>query len=447
MATTKRSADSDTHGAAIKALVPGEFVTLENRLPAGGALQARKMANGAVKLYWRFTHNGKTAREEIGLWDSAAPPKTLKRTERGWAIAAALRECERLGMLHADNLGKGGLAAVREAEQQQHQAEKVERQEKAERTLAKLVETYVAYLKTKGRRSFYDAKNLIRLHLEEPFPKLAAKPAADLTVEDVLDVQRRLIAAGKGRTANKLRSYLRAAYQCAIDVRSDASIPEAFRSFKIVSNPVSSTKRLSAYDRADKNPLKLEQLRAYWQLLKATPGAKAAALRLHLLTGGQRIEQLVRLKTADTSETEIRIFDAKGRPGQAPRPHAVPLLAAACDALKTIKPAGEYAISTTGGERPISSTTLQGWARSIVGDAIPGFQLKRVRSGVETALAGAGVGRDVRGQLQSHGLTGVQAKHYDAHDYLPEKRAALEKLLQLLEQKPAEIVHLPHRAA
>jgi hypothetical protein len=30
--------------------------------------------------------------------------------------------------------------------------------------------------------------------------------------------------------------------------------------------------------------------------------------------------------------------------------------------------------------------------------------------------------------LQSHGLTGVQARHYDGHDYLPEKRMALETL-------------------
>jgi hypothetical protein len=37
-------------------------------------------------------------------------------------------------------------------------------------------------------------------------------------------------------------------------------------------------------------------------------------LRLHLLTGGQRIEQLVTLKTAKVAETEITLFDGKGRP-------------------------------------------------------------------------------------------------------------------------------------
>jgi hypothetical protein len=35
--------------------------------------------------------------------------------------------------------------------------------------------------------------------------------------------------------------------------------------------------------------------------------------------------------------------------------------------------------------------------------------------------------------LQSHGLTGVQYRHYDGHDYLPEKRRALELLFEAIE--------------
>ena len=54
-----------------------------------------------------------------------------------------------------------------------------------------------------------------------------------------------------------------------------------------------------------------------------------------------------------------------------------------------------------------------------------------MRSIVETALAAQGISRDVHGYLQSDGLTGVQAKHYDAHDYLPQKREALAALANL----------------
>lgn len=60
-------------------------------------------------------------------------------------------------------------------------------------------------------------------------------------------------------------------------------------------------------------------------------------------------------------------------------------------------------------------------------------QTGRIRSGVETLLASARISSDIRGRLQSHGISGVQSRHYDGHDYLAEKRQALETLLRLLD--------------
>jgi hypothetical protein len=42
------------------------------------------------------------------------------------------------------------------------------------------------------------------------------------------------------------------------------------------------------------------------------------------------------------------------------------------------------------------------------------------------------VDKQTRGQLQSHGIGGVQDTHYDAHSYLPEKRKALQVLYRHL---------------
>ena len=50
-------------------------------------------------------------------------------------------------------------------------------------------------------------------------------------------MMRKVIQSSKGRTANKLRSYVRAAYQVAKASRSKASIPVAFKSFHVKSNP------------------------------------------------------------------------------------------------------------------------------------------------------------------------------------------------------------------
>ena len=140
-----------------------------------------------------------------------------------------------------------------------------------------------------------------------------------------MDMLRRLVEQGKGRTSNKLRTYLRAAYQCAIDVRVSASIPVAFKAYGVQSNPVALTKRDRQFDSADKRPLTTDELRAYWRLIEKLPGLRGHCLRLHLLTGGQRIEQLVRLRWADVRADSITIHDAKGRPGQGPRAHTVPI--------------------------------------------------------------------------------------------------------------------------
>lgn len=53
------------------------------------------------------------------------------------------------------------------------------------------------------------------------------------------------------------------------------------------------------------------------------------------------------------------------------------------------------------------------------------FQLRDVRRTCETMLAELGVSRDVRAQLLSHGISGVQAQHYDRYAYMTEKSAAL----------------------
>ena len=49
-----------------------------------------------------------------------------------------------------------------------------------------------------------------------------------------------------------------------------------------------------------------------------------------------------------------------------------------------------------------------------------------IRRTAETLLAGMRVPRDVRAHLLSHGVSGVQAQHYDRHDYMAEMREALE---------------------
>ncbi len=53
------------------------------------------------------------------------------------------------------------------------------------------------------------------------------------------------------------------------------------------------------------------------------------------------------------------------------------------------------------------------------------FSMRHLRRTAETHMAALGISSDVRAQIQSDGLGGIQVRHYDRPDYMPEKRAAL----------------------
>jgi integrase len=433
--------DKNTPGEVIKGLVSGKFGNLGKVAPSG-SLEARKLTTG-TSLYWRVTIKGKTERFAIGLYDSSAAPKSLKPTAKGFSIQAAIRAAEDLAQKHHANIGSGGHRGLidAQAEATRHaveaEAEAVRMAEAvkldAERyTLKNMLAHYCEYLEALGRRSHKDARSIFKIHVTEAWPKIAATPANQITGEQVADMMRKVLTSGKGRTANKLRSYLRAAYQVALAARSKASIPLHFKDYRITSNPGADTVPDESQNNPDKNPLGGAELRNYWLTIKTMPGFVGAILRLHLLTGGQRIEQLVNLRTCNVTGDAITLFDGKGRPGKAARPHTVPLIPLAKAALLECKPQGLFALSTDGGKTHLAATTLSNWAVDAAVN-VPGFATKRIRSGVETLLASARISSEIRGRLQSHGITGVQARHYDGHDYMDEKRHCLQILFDLLE--------------
>lgn len=401
------------------------------------SLRVRVTANGAKSFVFEAKLNRKTVRKTIGdvrEWSIDGPEGSTN----------ARSESNRLRVI----LDTGSDPRLIERQAKEAEAAKVKaRLEAGKYTLKHLLDQYCDHLKALGRPAHDDARSVFKMHIYAPWPDISALPATEVNEEQIADMMRKALDAGKGRTANKLRTYVRAAYQIAKQAKTASTVPVAFKAFKVNHNPAADTTPNAAANRADKNPLPMEEMRIYWGAIKGMPGFKGALLRLHLLTGGQRIEQLVRLKTADIKDDAIVIFDGKGKPGHQPRPHLVPLLPSAAQALKECFPEGEYALSTDKGKKHVNAETLSGWASdAAVAASIVGFQAKRIRSGVETALAKAKVRPDYRGHLQSHGISGVQAKHYDGHDYAEEKLQCLKTLFKLLEAKPASNV-VPLRAA
>lgn len=396
-------------------------------------LQVRVTAAGSKSFVFERKVNNKGMRVTIGAVSA-------------WSIKEAQGEARRLAVTLDQGDDPRQLAKDAKAAKDAANAEKVRA---ANFTFAALMEAYAAELERKGKTSHAKVRAMMRLHLVEGAPRLANTPANKVTAEAVADLLRGLSEAGKERTAGKVRSYTRAAFEMARTAKLDKDVPVLFKAYEVRHNPSGEIKAIKG--KADKNPLMPIHLRQYWQAIENLQGVHGAVLRLHLLTGCQRIEQLRQLKKASITGASISLKDPKGRVGVDARVHVVPLIAPAHAALMellALNPEGEYPLSVDGGKTPITAKALAEWSKAAANgiewaaaDKPVGlFQAKRLRSGVETALASLRVSQSIRGHLLSHGVAGVQAKNYDGHDYLPEKREALETLYRSLTETSASVI-------
>jgi len=401
-----------------------------------GALMARRWKSGAVLFFWRATHKGELFRIEVGLYSETANKTWKVPAEDGrFSLSAARARASEIAVQHVNALPIGGYRNWIEESQRASQTTAAVEDSGSGRTLAALVELYWEQLGKLGLKSARETEKALRLHVLSN--SLSLQAANQVSDEDIVTILRPIYSSKKGRQANKIRSYLGAAYTMAIKARLDANLPAELKAFEVRTNPVTATPANAQYNRADKNPLNTAEIRTYWRLIEKLDGLRGHALRLHLLCGSPRIEQLVEARRADLIEGALVLWDGKGRPGSEKRRHVLPLVGLALRELDALEKAGDFLFSSDGGKTHLANTTLSGWAQEAVGDSIPGFQLKRVRSGVETLLSSQSVSPQDRGRLQSHGIGGVQQIHYDAYDGFWEKFDALVVLHDALTSETA----------
>lgn len=294
-------------------------------------------------------------------------------------------------------------------------------------TLAKLYEAYCAHLEAAGKKgSARSARSFFNTHAPAA---LTEKPAKDVTAEEVADMLRKITEKGKERTAGALRTYLLAAFNIGMRARLDPKLPIAFKQYGITANPIAPIPAIAS--RTSNRVLTNDELRAY--LLALDDRQTDKALALALFAGGQRMEQILRVSISDwTPETKtLRLLDPKGRRKEA-RIHLLPLAPRAAAIVESLVADADKAkvtqlfdldVQTPGKRLKLICDTKDketGKAR-----IQPAFNLRDIRRTVETRMAGLGISKDTRAQVLSHGLGGVQDKHYDRHAYETEKRNAL----------------------
>ena len=430
----------------IRALQPGK--ALSDGGPHGaGSLWFKCSRAGTISCVFRYSVNRKVMDWSLGLFDETG--KLGLSLVKARAKAGDLSRLIQAGIPdpRAHLAEQDRLKAEAEARAEAEAAAAVEFARRAEEdqrrfTLKALLDAYTDHLERIGKvQAARDARSLFRVNIFTPAPELATTPAKLVTKADLATRIRAIRETGKERAAGKTRSYLFAAYNLALRAEGDTQAPAALIPFQIEHNPVAGIKAIPV--KAGDRTLNLEELRAF--IGKLEDCIADDAIRLAVYAGGQRPQQVLRLKISDFDpQTDtLRLLDPKGRRAQ-PREHRLPLAPVAAGIVKAlvtrareVRPDdADPLLFTSRGDFVVSLTTLSKRVTEL-STAMGGasFNLRDLRRSVETELASMGVSVDIRAQLLSHGLGGVQARHYDRHSYAKEKGIALERWERHLDGK------------
>jgi integrase len=343
-------------------------------------------------------------------------------------------------------------AGIDPSEQQKQQLDAAQR--KRECSFAVVAEDFIQE-KLPSERKGKEVERAIRREFME---KWGRKPISEITETDVLFVIR-LIKARAPMQARNVLGFAKRFFQWAIDQRV----------YEIKLNPCVSLKpdKIIGEKKSRSRILSDDELRAFMRAAKRMGYPYGALYRLLLLTG---------LRLNEVADASWREFDfdngiwiipaerMKGRNHQA-REHVVPITAeikAVLDGLPRFK-SGRFLFSNDFGVNPVWMTTkakdrldaqmlrtLRALARA-AGHDPAGVELKPfvnhdLRRTLRTGLSALRIDRDVREAVLAHTLGGIEGV-YDRHDYLAEKKHALERWAERLRNieaptRPSNIVPL-----
>lgn len=447
-----------------------------------GRLRLRAFPHGGIAYYYRYnlkgySESGKSDQRQLRLDADNLTAARAKADEYAALYRAGITDLHGhlAGVALVEDLKAKAEAAKLQREKTEREIAELERARQG--TLAQLLEGYVTDLDRRGKVSAKDVRGAFRIDVLGAFPVLAATPAKEITPYDIRDVighcltrpvaskgrGARLTQAsasnGKKRQADKLRSYLRAAFTFGLHHDLSAQRHTESVQFGLTVNPVQDVPTIEGANRAETWALTKDELKAVLLAVEGLPERRRSIAKAMLYLAGQRVEMLCRVTWADLYDDGehgpvMQLLDLKGGKGTPARIHLLPMtehLHSILQPLLALQGTEAPGPFTLRGKMAITSVTAQK-IFSELGDQLAAegksrrFTWRNMRATVETHLAALGVNEERRAWLLSHGRSGVQAKHYDRYSYLPEKRADLDKWARYLDQlvtgEAAKVVQL-----
>lgn len=417
-----------------------------------GTLLLERKASGVIHGYYRERTADSDKRLPLGVLTKK--PKASTEHSLDEMRADALR-------ISIEVVSAGGLAkllelqvewaATAEAEKialaESAEAARKERQRIAEieasrGTLGDLFRDYIEDRRGKATPGVVkELERVFKTNMDDPHPTMMHMKARDIRADHILVILNPIWERGSKVQADRMRSFLVAAFNHGLTVESVVGRSNA-KVYSLEINPAAMVK-VEKVSVPVERALSDAELKQFWETVEGTEGigpVMALLFKFVIATGGQRIKNIIETTWADydLEVGTVLLIHRKGRGGQTmSRPHLVPLTERAITLMRRVHEinGGHQWPWTTHGKQPfvISSPThaMADWIdseRSVIsGTQIPAFSPRDLRRTCTQLMQKHGVEDRLSDLLQAHGQTGVVSKHYrnNPEAALPEKRRAI----------------------
>lgn len=398
----------------------------------GGTILFKKPCD-SIEAYYLYYYQGKEVTKKIG---------NLKNGKKSGLTLSSIRdkaiEYSQLKKQYPDL--KGYL--------QRQELETLQEEETKARTgsFKDLLDNYTGSLANEETKK--TVRNLFKKDVFDAFPELKDKKASDISVDHIVQILKKVFDRGVTTNGNRLRSYLSSAFNQAVLAANDPLKQD--KKFGVKINPVTNIPRQPQFERVGERVLTHEEVKHLWNHIHDVDDISentAYLIQFLIAIAGQRPQQVVRSgwNKYDYRLKTILISDTKGRGGS--RDYLTPLTQRALDILEKLKTGDFNYPFTATGDIPVRVETIHKWIERYCKQFdVEKFTPRNLRTTCKNLMIDAGVNRETRNLIQNHGLTGIDYKHYDKRDHLPEKLAGMIKYDNLLERiitgKMAKVVHI-----
>lgn len=430
--------------ASIKLQGCDQWLSDNDGVAGYGRLWLRAARSGSRRFYFRRTVDGVTRTTPIGPFS--------KNARAGFYTLGQAREvARRLALEPVSSFTEKPVAAGPTALIASPHREQQGSSPEPKGTVSELCDAYVEWLKANNKESWRGVRSLLQKNVKASF--LGELTAASVTSEQVAELLDSVKTTISGHAALKIRRLLHAAYNYIKKTRTDRKMSAANAAFGITTNPVSNVESLNEYATAGERNLSTTELGQLMRYLSQPRWAEELAgqfVLLDMFLGGQRCKQLLRASkpNVDLVEDILLLFDKKGSKRLQPRKHNLPIVPTARTILQRLVQRStdlntdDIFTGRTG--RRMTETPIITLINEVCGEMLKNghvtskFTYRDLRRTAETRMAALRIPEEIRKQVLSHGITGVQNDHYNRYEYMDEKREALLSWEALLHNLKAE---------